>query len=174
MVRRGKYAPVSGLDRSRPPRSRAFDKFNGKFPDPLINSGRICFSICVAGRTTRPRSRLQRLGDFRERCVGVVRRGCRRWKIEATRRFGYELGDGDRVQVKVVKQPAFVLNSTNREFKPFCYKSPEDFQRSGRYEVRLRPDWKPAQDLVRRVPFAGLSWRSVRRCTGYRGVHGSV
>ena len=44
------YAPVSCLGRTISPRQSAFDEFDGKLSDPLINAGGLCFFIRVAGR----------------------------------------------------------------------------------------------------------------------------
>ena len=132
-------ASLPASDGTLPPGQSAFDEFNGKLPDPLINAGG-CASSSASLVAPRARSGLQGLGDFREGRVRVVSRGRGRWKIEAAGGFGHELGDGNRVQVKVVKQPAFVLNGSDGEFKPLCHKSSNDFQRGGRCGVSLRPD----------------------------------
>ena len=50
-------------------------------------------------------------------------------------RFGDELGDRDRIQVKIIKQPAFVLDGSDRKFKSLCYELSNDFQR--RVSMRL-------------------------------------
>ena len=136
MIWRGEYAPVSCLGWTIAPGQSAFDEFDGKLSDPFVNAGGMCFCVRVAVRALRARSGLQGLGDFREGCVCVVSRGRWRWKIEAAGCFGHELGHADRVQVKVVKQSAFVLNGSDGEFKPLCHKSSHNFE----WGVSLRLD----------------------------------
>ena len=48
VVWRREHAPVAGLGWTIPPRQSAFDEFDGKLSDPLINAGRMCFFIRVA------------------------------------------------------------------------------------------------------------------------------
>jgi hypothetical protein len=81
-----------------------------------------------------------------------VSRGGWRWKIEAARSFGDELGHSDRIQVKVVEQPAFVVNSCDWEFKPIGHELSNDFQ--GRVSLRL------VFNLAGRTYFAWLFPRS--------------
>ncbi len=42
-----------GLGWTIPPRQSAFDEFDGKLSDPLINAGGLCFFVRVAGRALR-------------------------------------------------------------------------------------------------------------------------
>src|ERR1051325_2523278 len=94
----------------------------------------MCF--CVRTAVCTPRS-LQSCGDFSKGRIRVVSRSRWRWNSEAASRFRYELGHVDRVQVKVVKQPAFVLNSSDGEFKPLCEKLSQNFQWRVRLQINL-------------------------------------
>src|SRR5262245_43838778 len=148
MVWRAEYAPLSSLGWTLPSVQRTFDKFDGKLSDPLLNTGGICFCVRVAVRAPCACDRLEGSGDFREGCVCVVRWGGWRRKIETAGCFGHELGHADRVQVKVVKQSAFVLNGSDGKFKPLCDKSSHNFQR----RVCIQLNW----NFVRLPHLAGL------------------
>src|SRR5689334_13417517 len=130
MIWQSEYAPVSYFRRVLPTRQSAFDEFNGELSDPLVNAVGLCFRFRFAVRASCARGGLERFTDFRERRVCVVCRGRWRWKIEVAGCFGHELGHADGVQVKVVKQPAFVFNRSDGKFEPLCYKSSNNFQRS--------------------------------------------
>ena len=52
MIWRGEYAPVSCLGWTLSAGQGAFDEFDGKLSDPLVNAGRMCF--CVRVRRPRP------------------------------------------------------------------------------------------------------------------------
>src|SRR5215217_6714829 len=129
MIRWSEYAPVSWLGWTIPAGQGAFDEFDGEFSDPLVNAGGKSFCVRFAVRASRARGGFHSARDFREGRVCVVRRGWWRRDIEAACCFGHELGDADRVQVKVVKKPAFVLNGSDRKFKPLCDKTSHNFQR---------------------------------------------
>ena len=65
MVWWSKYAPVSYLGWTLSAGQSAFDEFDGKLFDPLINAGGLCFRDRFAVRAPRARGSLQRSGDFR-------------------------------------------------------------------------------------------------------------
>src|SRR5690349_23997037 len=104
MVRWREYAPLCDPRRAFTVWQRAFDECDRKLSDPLVDAGGICFRAAV--RITGASRSFEGISNFRERRVGVVCRGSRRWKLEAAGGFGDELGHADRVQMKVVEQSA--------------------------------------------------------------------
>ena len=55
VVWRSEYGPFPGFGWTIPPGQSAFDEFDGKLPDPLVNTSGLCFFVRVAGRALRVR-----------------------------------------------------------------------------------------------------------------------